>query len=486
MTAVAEADPRNVVPSWRPTDRASSAGEIQSAVRVSREVDLRQLEEPAQAFVTQPGLHTALDLLATAEMLSIHNELTTAAGSLVSSRRSIEYQGIRGKPLGSDESVVDASRVALRRLRARLSSDPRDALSWVDASLAYTNLGQRRPAVKAMETALRLSSEHRLVVRSASRLFIHLGDDDRGFEVLDRTEARRYDPWVAASYLAAAEVAGVRASDTRLALEMLVDTNLSPSSTAELASQLGTIELRSGRDRRGKALVQQSLRAPNGNVLAQATSMSSLGAAAPTDALVDSTPLADEARARLSAHELDFDASLVAAQHWQADQSFSSDAATFASWAAAVFDRGYEDAAEMVEQSLITNPNEPMLLNNGAFVDIQLSRFGAATQKLKKANAGNGVVQDASLIATTGLLAFRLGEPQRGRELYERSAKMLDHEPNKYSFELACLFWALEERRVARSAVLVPLLESAVKRNLASPIPELRLLASRVHATESA
>ena len=53
-----------------------------------------------------------------------------------------------------------------------------------------------------------------------------------------------------------------------------------------------------------------------------------------------------------------------------------------------------------------------------------------------------------TLLATTGFVCFRTGEPDRGRELYRRSIDSFIHINEPYSAALATYFFAREEKHI--------------------------------------
>ncbi|MCU1469460.1 MAG: tetratricopeptide repeat protein [Glaciihabitans sp.] len=479
MSAPAEAEPRNVVPTWRATSRSSQIGDLNPLVIRRTDVSATELDEPASAFARSPGLHTALDFLTVASVLGIEDS------QLESARQVAGYRLTTGalESVSSAQSTTSearASRSAIRSFRARLAADPRDALTWVDMSLVYTNLGQRQPAIRAMEIALKLQPRHRYVLRCASRLFVHNGDPKRAVTLLRASGQSNLDPWVAAAHMAAAEINGNGAPNSRTAREMLVDGSFAPASVAELASQLGTLELRHGRVRQGRAFINQSLTQPNGNVLAQAASIVSLGVEAPSDSLVDTTPLSDEAQARMGAFNLEWPQVMGATQRWHADQPFSTLAAIFAGWAAGIMGEGYSEARDLIDLALRANHDDEMLLNNSAFIAIHLGDLSAAANQINRAIPLSSGFQISILQATAGLLAYRSGDVTIGRDLYQRAVESLRTDSNPYSYEMATLYWAFEESTHELGPAESARIAETLRRNLKSPLPELRFLAERL------
>ena len=81
------------------------------------------------------------------------------------------------------ESIVHRHASALRKL-AR--AQPRNAFHWHDLSYALNLLGDEEGAATAMRAAIQVSSSHRLIARSASRLFLHLGGRKEALRVLGK------------------------------------------------------------------------------------------------------------------------------------------------------------------------------------------------------------------------------------------------------------------------------------------------------------
>jgi hypothetical protein len=89
-----------------------------------------------------------------------------------------------------------------------------------------------------------------------------------------------------------------------------------------------------------------------------------------------------------------------------------------------------------------------MLINNEAFVLINMGRLDEAEYLLKKVDPR--AIDDLStvtLIATQGLLSFRKGFPSVGRNLYLDAMDLAKRQSNPHYVALAAIHLAIEEIR---------------------------------------
>jgi hypothetical protein len=199
---------------------------------------------------------------------------------------------------------------------------------------------------------------------------------------------------------------------------MLDSARFSDHETAELAAALGTREMESSR-RRAKRLFLQSLKEPTENAIAQA-----VWAAEEMNWTLFDPDLMDlsesfEADARTLARSGDRPAALDASWRWHGDEPFASEPPIFGSYYASV-DEDYESGLAFAKEGLKANPDDTTLLNNAAFclacsgeVDEARRVFGRIRFRSEDTEE-----ERTALLATRGLIAYRSGRVEEGREGY--------------------------------------------------------------------
>lgn len=146
---------------------------------------------------------------------------------------------------------------------------------------------------------------------------------------------------------------------------------------------------------------------------------------------------------------------LTAAKGWLIDQPFSVNPAIHASYVAAVGLNDHAEALSIAEYGLRANPHDPSLLNNRAWALSHLGHYPEAVATLsqaRKATRDTTANIKPALLATAGLIYYRIGEIGRGRESYQAAVASA----NKMG----------DKRLAARAALFLPLKNAESKRLL--------------------
>jgi len=340
---------------------------------------------------------------------------------------------------------ISVLRTEIAEARRTLRESPRNPVLWVDLARLYTVIGQPDPAASAIRTALALAPESRFVLRAAARLFLHLDDPGRAYDLLRSAASTRSDPWLLASEIAFASVLGKAPRFVREGAAELGRGAYNPTELSELASGLGTLELEAGSVKRARKLFRQALRLPNDNALAQAqwANEHHLGLA-PAETSV-SRPRSYEARSQRLRLAGDWMGALAEARSWLFDEPFSRIAAAQASYLAAVPLGDYDEGARLAQAGLLASPRDPLLLNNLAFC-------WASAGRLDDAEARFGLIaaedlmgpHRPALLATRGLLAYRRGRIEEGRDYYRRAGEEARRARSLFLEGMAALYHARE------------------------------------------
>jgi hypothetical protein len=125
---------------------------------------------------------------------------------------------------------------------------------WLDLSLAYCVLGQGENARRAMTVALGLAPNHRMILRSAVRLLVHLKETDAAHVLIRRHPRTPTDPWLMATEISVAQILErpslFAASGRRFAQEHAGQ----PAFVSELAGAVASAENSAGEHRRAHKL----------------------------------------------------------------------------------------------------------------------------------------------------------------------------------------------------------------------------------------
>ena len=481
MSSQLDDSTRRLIPRWRYSTSGHVAQETASdRVRTTPlAIDERYWEEKIQEWERSRTLPAAADLVACATVLDRCGNVNEAIECLLKGAdqlrpdvvRLAEFAHQRMESSGGERCfdsrsdpgtvVVAASdptldaRLVVAKSRARLSMDPRDALAWMDMSRAYTTLGQLEPAKRAMQRALQLAPNHRLILRAACRRLIHVNDAPAAHALIARHPRTAGDPWLIAAELAVAQVLERKSVFLVSGTKMLARHDFRPAATTELSAALSMQAYGSGSLKIAKRLMRGSLEDPTDNVVAQARWIGAqLGGIDIPESVWD-TPRSFEAWAWRAYLEGDWQTALRFAKEWVADEPFSSRAAVTATFVATSVNRDFEYAVQCAQRVLIADPNDPMLTNNLVVALVYRGSLKEAAELCERL-ASTAATGDAGCtsVATRGLVRFRAGEIEAGRTYYQRA---FDNAPRRLKM-LVLAHWLKEEARVSPLSTL-PTLE---------------------------
>lgn len=461
MSAKPAEEDRDVVPRWRSLANTLANGEFDDPQRelLLTDADEALLDEREAEWNDDHRETTAADFVSTSLVLGVperareaieflsgssdHGALRALANAAESRRSKGERQFLMLP--GEDEFNSEAAVRRIHMLKQALIRDPRNAVAWMELARNYTGQGQVDHARRAVASALQVGQRNRFILRSATCFYVSIDEAESAHRMLLRSDIDRTDPWLIAAEVSTAEVAGRRSSLAKRGRELLDARQLSPLQTSELASEIGTLELRSGKDKRARRLFERALADPTENSLAQVewASHKTTGIYVPDNQLAD--PSAHEARARHAEQIGDWPATVVNARAWLDDQPFSLQAAMLASYGAAVGLENFELSGRLAHRGLQINAADPTLLNNLAYSRIQVGSLGEAATTLARAGTGNTPAEQVALAATWGLLAFREGDVERGREMYAAALSLARRRNLPEQEAMAAVMLAREE-----------------------------------------
>ena len=454
---------RRIVPRWRPSWVSTRLDELTSLVPRSApwQPNVSELEMLLHDWKAHRTSAFAADVVGVALVLGQRDLAREAATTLLeidvpAPAAMLAWEILRVAPAGPQHReepplVGEAERRGrVKSLRARLAEMARNPLMWVDLAREYVILGQNDHALRAIRAAVALAPTSRFVLRSAARFYLHRGDPGRAHDLLRRSPVAQRDPWVLAAEIATATVADRTSSLIKVGRRMIEGERLANAHLTELASALATLEMDAGNRRGARKLFLQALAAPTENTVAQASWASRHAHVLEFDPEYLELPRTFEAGAWQNYLQQDWSSAVAEADHWQLDEPFASRPAMFGSFVASVALEDYSRAVLFAERGLQADPVNSVLLNNLAFALASSGRAAEARAALLRVPIADlDVAGKVANLATSGLVAYRLGEPTAGRALYEQAIQLAETAGLRDKRAWAILFLAREEIRTA-------------------------------------
>jgi hypothetical protein len=454
----------------------------------------RALQEKRSAWEAKHDIGHASDLLATALVFDRLGEVEDVA-------EFIESQGVRS-PMGlraavgrlgieRGQSVTASERVATQEtirniihvLRGSLAQYPTNPLMWVELSRAQVLAGNARGARRAMGIALSLGSHNRFVVRSAARMHIHMGDPEQAHAILLRAPGTLRDPWLLAAEIAVASAAQKTSGLVGRGRSALKDRGHRPMVLAELGGAIGTLEAEAGRRKEARRLFADALLEPTENVVAQAKWVARATHALQVDDEVLTTPHSHEAKAWNSYYLREWDSAIEESKRWLSHEPYSSRAAILATYLSSTIFGRHGETIELARAAELASPGDALLLNNFAFALASSDQASEARKVLGRIRRASLDGKTAiTLTATEGLIQFRSGNIQAGRELYRAAIEQATKLGHDAQAVLATVYLAREELRAGTTAA-AQAVEAASTRAQSSKMEEAKLVLARVQSS---
>ena len=304
-----------------------------------------------------------------------------------------------------------------------------------------------------MKKALALSPDNRFILRSAARLYIHSDEPDHAQYILNEQtcySSRSMAPCFGNCYC---DCCRQDIKINTLWEDILEGGKYPPFHVSELASALATLEFLSGSWRKARKLFQESLTDPNENSVAQSTWVRRWLPTLETDFTLAAIPNTYEARVWNAIRNLEWSEIVTSSQAWSSDEPFSSRPAELGSYAASVGLENYSLAETICKNARIANPNDLYLINNLAFALANQGKLDEADKvliDLHQPVLDQGI--NVALTATKGLLCFRRGKIDAGRELYLEAISLAKKTNNLKNRALASIFYSREMLLVGKLA----------------------------------
>jgi hypothetical protein len=444
---------RHVIPNWRDFKRTLSLGELRT-IRPGPHFHLQiDVERPKIDWNIRQNVAVAADLINTAfiagkndfkeleeavDYVSTHESQTPKA--LLEIAKSLRV--LRNAHSGSEHSnshlevetfeefLSYTDKKIINKLIHRTKNLTRvqllNPIPWVELSRLYSFVAQKEKAERVMQIALGLAPDNRFVLRSATRLYAHFQAFDKALYYLRRSEATKEDPWLISAHIAASAACERFSPLIKPGMSIIESNKFSNYDITELASALSTLELKNGNIKKAKKFFQKSLGQPNDNSLAQLEWISQ------SDGRFNFDPLSfDNVTNHFEAFALEnfergfFKESLQNCVNWFLDIPYSKEPALLGSYIAGTFRKDFTLARLLCEAGLKSNPNDPLLLNNMIYNYALANEFEKADPYIESFRRikFEALPREMQLIlqATYGLIAFRNGQTELGKKLYNLS-----------------------------------------------------------------
>jgi tetratricopeptide (TPR) repeat protein len=320
--------------------------------------------------------------------------------------------------LGPCNLVVKERMSELRRV---LRVEPRNTLALLDIAQLQLASGHTQRAERSVRSALALSPNSRLALRTLARLYVHQKNFDAAHALIYRHVRTPHDPWLMASEIALAEAAGAASRFAAKGFKFARDKQASAENLSELAGALGGIELKNGKVGRARDMFRLALEAPNDNVVAQAvTDMGALGISLAGPKQSRAMTSAHEAQTLVAWDKLDEENAELHGLLWHREEPFSSRPLQFLTTLYAA--KGdYERAAMLSRRGLVADADDPALLANLSYVLASKGDLAGAHQVLLKMLSLKQEKYNTVALATAGLMAMQVGQWSTGDNLYQRA-----------------------------------------------------------------
>ncbi len=480
MSSIIESEKRDVFPIWRKYEDALKIGELDPFLskkssdfftKTKTEFDFYTIENwkgkntivKAADILNYAVMHNNVDANISIEAAKfiIQNEISAGKNLIDLAKHILKENGDGFNELiitpNTTYHINDLIYSEISKLKRMVGREPKFGVGWIELARSYVVLNQIEKAKRCILTALFVAPSDRFVLRSAARFFIHLNEYDRAHYILIKSPFASSDPWILSSILSLNRKTNKKSNHFSKGKKILTDNKYSDFSTTELASAMGTIELYNGSVKQAKRLFKKSLAKPSDNSLAQVSWYSNLG-----DLEGGNYPNLDyayEADTVRSYRNGEIEYSYEQNLKWIMEEPFSIRPILTASYNTSTFLENYKETINIVKLGLKTNPSNSRLKNNLIYGLIMDGQLNEASEIFKTISAEND--NKFTLNATKGLLEFRSGRIEKGRELYNETIDSFKKKNLAYLEALAYVNYAREE--VIAKTDIVPMVMSKLK-----------------------
>ena len=482
--------PRRLIPRWRRTKSVLGMPEATFATGgLARELvlDSSMLEEAIVAWKASPTTGLLGDILS----YSIDHSLRSRVIDLIRvdpafksvathTQKNFISQLLDEEPIGAqavdrgNHQALEICNPAIQRevatLRKILRVNPANPLALLDLAQFQLTSGNTSQAMRSVTSALSLNPNSRIALRTMARLYVHQRRFDDAHSLISRHLRTQSDPWLMATEIALADVAGLASKFAKKGAAFTRERRASNANLTELAGALGGMELAAGNMKRARELFRLALLEPNDNVVAQVITHEKflgIGLTAPAQRRVVMS--AHEAQTLLAWNSLEPNDAAIHAIAWHDEEPFSSRPIQFLTTIYAA-QGNFESAEVLARRGLIADPKDPALLANLAYVLASAGKIAQAERVLLRLIALRQPKYGGVALATAGLMAMQQGAWDAGEELYGAAMRVFRERREPVLEAICCAYFAraaLDSGHPERSSILLRA-ESLYKANPSS------------------
>ncbi|MDM4772868.1 hypothetical protein [Solimonas sp. SE-A11] len=424
---------RRMIPKWRPVAKSLQSPEV--APLKPKPVDVprpnaEEFEIAQMQFEKNPTAGHFGDLLAFSvfpECVPAVRDIAKAAiskgVSLSSAQRAIAGivaadADIEVEPPLCLEDKKNPFSELLQDHRRLLKANPENPLLLLDFAQLQLAGGNTKSAEKSLRLAQGMLPDHPLVLRTVARFLVHVDKKYRAHALIASHPSTKLNPWLMASELALADVAGVKPKFYGAAKKVIDSGRFPDRHIAELAAAISSHQLSAGHPKEARRSFTKAVLAPNDNVAAQiVTDQRDLNISLNTQGLIQVIEATHEANALVAASRGQHSAAIKSAQAWLCEEPFSSRPAQFLS-SVYVYNEDPQRALEVAKVGLRADPNEVGLLINACYLHALLGDLEASAAAGRRAVQLDRNLALPFIYSTYGMLSILAGDYEHGESLY--------------------------------------------------------------------
>ncbi len=446
---------RNMLPLWRSYNDTFLAKELDFTgqrklpVRFDRYGDFKAAWKNKHTIITAANLVNAavasgnkqqLDVINAADFLLNHQKecsplAINVAHSIVDYSASSHILELDKEPTfeeradGLIKGLADQeieTRALIGLLRRQVHEYYNNPIAYCELARCYANLGMDKKAERYMDYAVSLAPMSRYIARSAARFYVHIKDLGKAKRVLIASGLVKTDPWIMSAEIAVESLMEKSSHYITIGRQLVLSDNVSAFSSSELCFAICNEDKKAGKRRDAKKMYDRGIIDPNDNSLAQAEFFAKDDANLNLDlSLFQNINHKNEAETRKAFSLGKYEDAFISSMLWMQDYRFEHRPIDFAFNISCDYLKRYDYAIAIVQRYLNTSPNDPAAINNLAYALGLSDRTEEAEAILSKieikvSSAGDNT-NGICLIATCGLIEFRKGNIEVGRNLYNKA-----------------------------------------------------------------
>ena len=457
MSITGDINNRQVIPRWLPFEITQSLGEINplnKTILDNRDFDYSYLKKELD-WINRNDNFSAIDYAATAYIFGDTNNINVinAAKHIIKEKKSyskyaIDLANTILNRIQCDNSAINLQEPEIHQkisiLKKRIIQYPYNSINWVDIAFYYAIIGQNRKAKRSIDVAVHLSPNNRFILRSAVRFYLHIGELDKALYIIKKSYLVSIDPWITSVEIALTQMFEKPSKFYKKGINLLASGHFSNFCLSELNCSVGTLHYNDGANKKAKKYIIDSLIDPTENAFTQAEWLSTN-----INIQITNRPnlkYLSEANTRKYLREGQFEKSLENAFEWIKFQPFCSRASLSGSYIATVCLDKFSIGIEISKKALIASPGNPVLINNLAFALCLEGQISEVSEAMKNIDMTKATLLEQNVItATKGLFCYKIGEAEKGFQLYSESVAFFKKTNELNKIAIALYYWGKAE-----------------------------------------